>query len=219
MTDCTQPDLARSALLTIDVQNDFTMPGAPAEIAGTYQLLPIFYVIAQAYRRANLPIIHVVRLYLPDGSNAELCRRNFLSSGTSLVCPGTDGAELVDALKPTLTIQLDPDRLLKKHLQPIAENEWIMYKPRWGAFYKTPLEDHLAKLALTSLTVIGCNYPNCPRTTIYEASERDFRICLVEDAVSGLDERGCQEMDNIGVHVLSNEEVLTQLSQLVVDFI
>jgi nicotinamidase-related amidase len=213
MTDYTQPDLTCSALLTIDVQNDFTMPGASAEIAGTYQLLPIFQAIAQAYRRANLPIIHVVRLYLPDGSNAELCRKTLLESGMSLVCPGSNGAELVDALKPTPTIRLDPNMLLKNHLQPVGENEWIMYKPRWGAFYKTPLEDHLAELAVTSLTIIGCNYPNCPRTTLYEASDRDFRICLVEDAVSGLDERGCQEMGNVGVHVLSSEEVLAQLSQ------
>jgi nicotinamidase-related amidase len=189
------------------------MPGAPAEIADTYQLLPILHTIADAYRRANLPIIHVIRLYLPDGSNAELCRRDLLRSGTSLVCPGSDGAELVDALKPTLTIRLDADKLLKGLLQPVAENEWIIYKPRWGAFYKTPLEKHLAKLAVTSLTIIGCNYPNCPRTTLYEASERDFRIGLVKDAVSGLDERGCQEMRNIGVHVWSSEVLLSQLSQ------
>lgn len=213
MTDYTQPDSSRSALLTIDVQNDFTMPGAPAEIADTYQLLPILHTIAEAYRRAKLPIIHVVRLYLPDGSNAELCRRNLLSSGASLVCPGSEGAELVDALKSVSTIRLDADKLLKGFLQPVAENEWIMYKPRWGAFYRTPLENHLAALAVNSLTIVGCNYPNCPRTTVYEASERDFRICLVEDAVSGLDDRGCQEIRNIGVHVASSEALLAQLSQ------
>lgn len=213
MTDYTQPNLARSALLTIDVQNDFTMPGAPAEIADTCQLLPTFNTIAQAYRRANLPIIHVVRLYLPDGSNAELCRRSLFRSGTSLVCPGTHGAELVDALKPTPTVRLNPDQLLEGLLQPVAENEWIMYKPRWGGFYKTPLEAHLAELAVTSLTIIGCNYPNCPRATVYEASERDFRICLVSDAMSGLDEQGCQEMGNIGVHVWPSQTLLAQLNQ------
>jgi nicotinamidase-related amidase len=214
MTDFTQPDLACSALLTIDVQNDFVMPGAPAEIADTYQLLPILRAVADAYRRANLPIIHVVRLYLADGSNAELSRRKLLMSGTSLVCPGSAGAELVDALKPIASVGLDADMLLKGLLQPVAKNEWIMYKPRWGAFYKTPLEAHLNELAVNSLTVIGCNYPNCPRTTLYEASERDFRISLVEDAVSGLDERGNQEMCNIGVHVLPSELLLPQLSKL-----
>lgn len=214
MTDYTLPHLARSALLTIDVQNDFVMPGAPAEIAGTHRLLPVLGSIAHAYRCAHLPIIHVVRLYLPDGSNAELCRKTRIASGASLVCPGSDGAELVDALKPTPAVRMEPNRLLQNYLQPVAEKEWIMYKPRWGAFYKTPLEHHLAKLRVTSLTIIGCNYPNCPRTTVYEASERDFRICVVEDAVSGLDEKGCQEMGNIGVHVLPSAALLAQLSLL-----
>ena len=53
----------------------------------------------------------------------------------------------------------------------------------------------------------GCNFPNCPRTSIYEASERDFRVVLVRDAVSGLYERGERELTNIGVHLMSASEV------------
>ena len=59
----------------------------------------------------------------------------------------------------------------------------------------------------------GCNFPNCPRTSIYQASERDFRIVLAKDAISGLYERGCQELENIGVRVLSAAEVIESLSQ------
>ena len=51
-----------------------------------------------------------------------------------------------------------------------------MYKPRWGAFYNTLLEKQLHNMKVNSLVVCGCNFPNCPRTTIYEASERDFKI-------------------------------------------
>jgi nicotinamidase-related amidase len=61
------------------------------------------------------------------------------------------------------------------------------------------LEQHLRSLGITSLAFAGCNFPNCPRTSIYEASERDFRIVLVEDAISGLYDRGREEMKNIGV--------------------
>jgi hypothetical protein len=28
-------------------------------------------------------------------------------------------------------------------MQEIGEREWVMYKPRWGAFFETPLHDHL----------------------------------------------------------------------------
>jgi hypothetical protein len=46
---------------------------------------------------------------------------------------------------------------------------------------------------------VGCNFPNCPRTSMYEASERDFRVVCVEDAISGMYEQGRRELDNIGV--------------------
>jgi nicotinamidase-related amidase len=61
----------------------------------------------------------------------------------------------------------------------------------------------LKDLGVTSLAFAGCNFPNCPRTSIYEASERDFRIVLVEDAISGLYDRGRDEMKNIGVHLIT----------------
>ena len=53
----------------------------------------------------------------------------------------------------------------------------------------------------------GCNFPNCPRTSIYEASERDFRVVLAHDAISGLYERGERELANIGVRLMSTPEV------------
>jgi nicotinamidase-related amidase len=60
----------------------------------------------------------------------------------------------------------------------------------------------------------GCNFPNCPRTSIYEASERDFRIVLVSDAMSGLYERGDRDLRacrGIGVAVSDVTETLAWL--------
>lgn len=62
-----------------------------------------------------------------------------------------------------------------------------------------------------TLVFTGCNYPNCPRTSIYEASERDFRVVLVKDAISQLYPKGEEEMKNIGVSLLTTnalEELL-----------
>jgi hypothetical protein len=62
-----------------------------------------------------------------------------------VITPGSDGAELMDELKPSSsTIRLDSSLLLSSQLQQIGTMEWIMYKPRWGgAFYNTLLEEHL----------------------------------------------------------------------------
>lgn len=199
----TEPRLATSALLTVDVQNDFTLPGAPAEIPGTRQAVPAMRQVVTAFREAGLPIVHVVRLYRTDGSNADLARREAIQDGTTMVAPGTPGADLVQELQPRGGIDLDADLLLAGQLQGLGPREWAMYKPRWGAFFATPLHDHLRSLGVDTVVVCGCNFPNCPRTTAYEASERDYRIGLVTDATSGVYDRARAELENIGVHLLT----------------
>jgi nicotinamidase-related amidase len=152
-----------------------------------------------------------VRLYLPDGSNVDPCRRQDVERGKRIVLLGTGGAELVDELKPSYSVRLDAEGLLGGGLQLIGPDEWIMYKPRWGAFYRTPLEAHLRGLDVNTIAVCGCNFPNCPRATIYEASERDFRVAVVTDATSGLYEWGLRELKNIGVEPVSADDVLERL--------
>jgi len=203
----TQPQAQTSALITIDVQNDFTLPGAPMAIPGTYERIGLMRELLLAFRAARRPIVHIVRLYLPDGSNVDLCRREEVRQGLALVNPDTPGAELVSALKPRPDIQLDAARLLAGEFQPIGPEEWILYKPRWDAFYRTPLEAHLRRLGVDTLVFCGCNFPNCPRSSIYGASNRDFRLVLATDAVSGLYERGLEELRGIGVTLMTTREI------------
>ena len=211
---CTRPNWNNSALITIDTQNDFTLPDAPARIDGTYEALPGMAAVLEAYRARELPIIHAVRLYKEDGSNVDLCRREAIEQGLRVVAPNTEGAELVRDIRPAQYTSLDADRLLSGEFQPLGRREWAMYKPRWGAFYRTDLEKFLRDRGVDTLVFIGCNYPNCPRTSMYEASERDFRIVMVADAMSQVYERGIREMQNIGVHVCTAGEVVSILQSL-----
>jgi nicotinamidase-related amidase len=150
--------------------------------------------------------VHLVRLYLADGSNAELPRRAYPQGGNQLVCPGTMGAEILKELKATPNVMLDADLLLSGEPMQLGSREWIMYKPRWGAFYGTTLEERLRALDVDTVVVCGCNFPNCPRTTIYEASERDFHVVFVPDATSGIYDRGVEELRGIGVTVADTDE-------------
>ena len=86
-----------------------------------------------------------------------------------------------------------------------------MYKPRWGAFYDTLLEEHLHNLGINTVVICGCNFPNCPRTTIYEASERDFKIVMIKDATSLLYEKALQELKNIGIWSMDTDEYISWL--------
>ena len=208
----TQPDFSAMALITIDVQNDF-LDGQPSEIPGTSQALPQMQRVAEAFRRARRPVIHMVRLYQSDGSNAELCRRAALEQGARVVCPGTPGAELAAPLLPAREAKLDAELLLSGAIQRLGPCESAIFKPRWGAFFQTPLQEHLTQLGVTSLAFTGCNFPNCPRASIYEASERDFRVVLVEDGVSGLYDRGRKEMLNIGVTLLTADQLAERVTR------
>jgi nicotinamidase-related amidase len=206
-----EPSRDGAALLSIDVQRDFTLPGAPAEIPGTADAATEMGRLADEFRERGLPIVHVVRLYRRDGANVDPSRRASIEAGEAIVAPGSDGAELVSELKPSDSVRLDAETLLDGGLQRLGEAEWAMYKPRWGAFYRTPLAEHLGTLSVDTLVVCGCNFPNCPRTTVYEASERDFRVVLVADAVSGTYERGLEEVANVGVAVARTDETVDWL--------
>jgi nicotinamidase-related amidase len=214
MDEYTKPHLANSVLISIDTQNDFSLPGAPAYISGTEDVVPNMLRLLKLFRERAMPIVHVVRLYQRDGSNADLCRRRLIESGTSIVIPETEGAELVSALKPDHGVRLDAASLLAGNFQQIGRHEFVMYKPRWGAFYQTGLEDFLNGRGSDSLVFCGCNYPNCPRTSIYQASERDFRIVLVKDAISQLYPKAEVEMMGIGVNLTTTETLENSFKQM-----
>ncbi len=213
MSAYTEPHFESIALVTIDVQRD-TLDGQPLEIPGTSAALPAMRKVVRAFRESERPIVHVVRLYRADGSNADLCRRDALERGAELLLPGSAGSELAPELLPSPETPLDAGRLLDGEVQEIGDREVVLYKPRWGAFYGTGLEQHLHALGVNTIALCGCNFPNCPRTTLYEASERDFRIVLVRDAVSALYERGEREMEEIGVQLMDADTLAGRLSRI-----
>jgi len=167
--------------------------------------------LAHAFRGAGRPIVHIVRLYKPDGANVDLCRRQAVQHGLRALTPSTPGSRLAAELLPEPGLPLDVEALLAGTAQPMGPREAAIYKPRWGAFYDTPLEDHLREHHINTLVFCGCNFPNCPHTSIYQASERDFRIVLARDALSGLYERGEHELASIGVHLMSASQIADAL--------
>jgi nicotinamidase-related amidase len=131
-------------------------------------------------------------------------QRDFLSESPYGV-PGT-----TEVLPPGAP-PLDPELLLSGEPQPLGEREVALFKPRWGAFYRTRLDDLLRGWGVDTLVVAGCNFPNCPRATLVEGSERDYRLVLADDAVSRLHDIGRTEMTGIGVNLLPVKEITTAL--------
>jgi nicotinamidase-related amidase len=84
--------------------------------------------------------------------------------GAALVLAGSLGCQLAPELLPQAGIELDAGLLLSGGIQTINLREGLIYKPRWGAFYNTPLERYLRKQGVSTLVFSGCNFPNCPWT-------------------------------------------------------
>lgn len=204
----TSPQWDSAALLTIDVQRDFALPDGGAYVGACESAVSSAVKLAGAWREAGLPMVHVVRYYRPNMSDAELCRRGLAAGGRTVAAPGSDGAELVEGLRAPGAPRLDADLLRSGRLMSLGDREWAVYKPRWGAFYRTPLEEHLRGLCVSTAVFAGLNFPNCPRASIYEASERDFRIVAVADALSGFYPRAERELIGIGAAVETVERVL-----------
>jgi nicotinamidase-related amidase len=210
MDEWTRPDPSRMALLTIDIQREF-QPGGPSGREENAQTIPAAARLAKAFRKAAKPLIHIVRIYLPDASNVDLCRRSRILSGNPLLLPGSLSSQIAAQLLPDPSILLDHRLLLSGAIQNIGPSEYIIYKPRFGAFFGTPLMEHLETLGVDTLAVTGSNYPNCPRATIYEACDRDYRVIAVTDGISLLDEAGKRELEAIGVNCLSSTETVSLL--------
>lgn len=165
-------------------------------------------------RRSRWPASRNSRHF--GGAAGDATAARWISPGrppdrTAILAPGSEGSELAPGLLPDSGIRLDPDLPLTGEVQEVGPCEAVIYKPRWGAFYDTALEAHLRSQGVSTVIFSGCNFPNCPRTSIYEASERDFRVVVASDALSGLYERGERELSAIGVALMSAREVLDSL--------
>ncbi len=213
MQDYLSPERDRVALVTLDAQRDFVRAESPAAISGSAMIAPSMRRLVQAFRQYGAPIVHMVRLYRCNGSNVDLCHRAQIESGRRIAMPGSSGAELIDELKPNSDLRLEPDLLLEGKLQEIGSQEWIAYKPRLSAFFQTPVEAHLKSLGISTLVFCGPDFPASPRSSLYAAANRDFRLVLAIDAVSGANDSGLDELGQIGVYLLTTDRLLDWLGR------
>lgn len=205
MNDYCLPERDKVALITISAQQDFVRQDSPLCSRGNARAVPALVRVVKAFRQQGAPIFHTVRLYRPDGSNAEPVRRAAIEEGLRVLMPGSFGTELIGELRQDPAQRLDAETLFSGGLQEVGANEQVLYRPRWGAFHQTPLEDELKARNITTVVICGFNFSTGTRATIYEASARDYRIVMVPDAVCTSNEAGIAELGRIGVYLMSSD--------------
>ena len=170
-------DPAKTAVVMIDMQRDFILPGGFGETLGNNvgllaAIVPTARKLLDGCRAAGLSIIHTKECHRPDLADcppAKLTRGNPTlrigdpSAMGRILIDGEEGSDFVPELAP----------------QP---GDIVLTKPGKGAFYATPLGDILRLKGITHLLFGGVTTEVCVQTTMREANDRGYECLLVEDA-------------------------------------
>jgi nicotinamidase-related amidase len=169
-------DLARTALVIIDMQRDFLEPGGFGETLGNdvsrlaAAVEPCRAVLAAA-RRRGLLVIHTREGHRPDLSDAPPAKVERGVPSLRIGAPGPMGRILIRG---------EPGHDIIPALYP-APGEPVIDKPGKGAFYQTELELMLRNRGIETLLVCGVTTEVCVNTTVREANDRGYRCIVLAD--------------------------------------
>ena len=180
-------DPAKTAVIVVDMQNDFGSKGgmfdrAGIDIAGIQGAIAPTAKVLTAARRAGMTIVYLKKGYKPDLSDLgapdapnRVRHLEFLSVGKTVETPSgkpgrilirdTWGTDIVEALEP-------------------HASDLVMYKHRFSGFYETDLDATLKRGGIKHLIVTGCTTSVCVESTVRDASFRDYQCVLLSDCMS-----------------------------------
>jgi nicotinamidase-related amidase len=168
----------KTALIVIDMQRDFLLPGGFGESLGNDvgQLLKVVPPLAEliaAARSTGVMVIHTREGHRADLTDCPPAKLNRGAPSKRIGDPGKYGRIL---------IQGEYGHDIVDELAPVA-GEVVIDKPGKGAFYATELQDILVEAGITQLLVTGVTTEVCVHTTTREANDRGYECLVVSDCV------------------------------------
>jgi len=187
--------MKNTALIIVDMQNDFVLPNAPQCVKGAMSVVPYIQEILQRFREKSLPIFHVYREYRADGSDIEKTRLEDFISHEKYCVPNTYGCEIIDELSA-------------------LEGEYKIVKNRFSAFMHTELDFILRRLEVGRIVVCGIQYPNCIRATVFDGVALGYDVTLLSDATAAqtdeIAKANIVDIQNIGVVCCSTKQWMNE---------
>jgi nicotinamidase-related amidase len=172
----TSSDKAKSALVVIDLANDFVYAGGVIADAGGagYQeraqaILPTLERLIDGARAAGVLVVYATDAHTPD--DAELAK------WPPHAMKGTKWAEVVPEVAP----------------QP---GDLVIQKSTYSPFVSTTIDEQLRQRGITTLYVTGLHTDCCARHTSGDAFQRGYDLVWVTDALQAFtDEQHEQGLD------------------------
>jgi nicotinamidase-related amidase len=172
---------ASTALLIIDMQNDWCSPGGSSARAGAdMRMFPEVILrirrFADECRRVGVPVVNVRMVALEDGKSDAPAwirlrlrvNRNYdpkNEGAIDFVMRGSWGEEFVPELKP----------------QPA---DFVVTKLRSSAFHATDLELILRARGIETVIVSGSTTEGCVESTVRDLTSRDYLPIVLTDCVA-----------------------------------
>lgn len=207
-----EPDFDAIVLITVLLQQDTLN-----EIGTHSQLKNVLEkqkTLIDHFRKAGAPIIHTVRLTMHKHENVDLWRQPHLKDHYLQNSETVELLSEVVGMDMKFSVQKQAKTLLEGHLIEIAPKEYLMYQPRLGAFYYTPLGEFLETNSVTTLLFCGLNFPLATHPTLLEACERDFKLVFPLDANLPLNLHEQESLKRLQVSMPSVKEISLKPSLL-----
>lgn len=176
-------DPGRTAVLVVDMQNDFGARGGMFDRAGI-DIAPIERAVGptarvlEAARAAGMPIVYLVMQFRPDLSDAGAAdspnriKHVPLALGAEMTAPdGRAGRVLIEG---TWNTEILPQ--LAPH-----PGDLVVPKRRYSGFFETELDSVLRARDVRHVLVTGCTTSVCVESTVRDAMYRGYHCVVLED--------------------------------------
>jgi nicotinamidase-related amidase len=174
-------DLARTAILVIDMQNDFCHPSGwlghiGVDVAPARAPIPALAALLPALRQQDVPVVWVNWGNRPD-------RMNLSPTLLHVYKPSGIGVGLGDPLPGSGAPVLQQDSWSAAVVDELPQEpgDIRVSKYRMSGFWDTALDSILRNLGTTTLLFAGVNVDQCVLATLQDASCLGYDCILLQD--------------------------------------
>ncbi|MBI3303793.1 MAG: cysteine hydrolase [Deltaproteobacteria bacterium] len=173
----------KTAMIVVDMQNDFVQEGAPIEIPRARAMVPRLNRLLDVCRAHQIPVIYIHHVIRGGDIDAgRLADHHEAIRNNKAILAGTPNVEIYEGLKP-------------------HPGDLVVAKPRYSAFYGTDLEAILRSQGIDTLIISGTVTDVCCESTTQDAFSRDYKVIFLSDGTAATD------WPDLGFGPVSAEEV------------
>jgi ureidoacrylate peracid hydrolase len=180
-------DPSTSAVIVVDMQNDFGSEGGMFAVAGI-DIAPIKGVVQpirtvlDAARRAGMTVVYLKMAFHsdlsntggPDAPNWFKSHQPFRVGDETTAPDGSPSRILIrDTWNTDIVSELAPQA-----------GDFLVYKHRFSGFFETELDELLKARSIKHLIFTGCTTSVCVESTVRDAFFRDYVSVILEDCVA-----------------------------------